>query len=53
MWCHTSEFTRDLLQSGIHKVLRVPHFGYPHRVFLDTVSFVGHTRPLPVRLDLD
>ena len=29
MWCHTSEFTRDLLQSGIHKVPRVHHFGYP------------------------
>jgi hypothetical protein len=33
VWCHTSEFTRDLLRSGIHKVLRVHHFGYP------TVSF--------------
>jgi hypothetical protein len=33
VWCHTIEFTRDLLRSGINKVLRVHHFGYP------TVSF--------------
>jgi hypothetical protein len=33
VWCHKSEFTRDLLPSGINKVLRVHHFGYP------TVSF--------------
>jgi hypothetical protein len=43
VWCHTSEFMRDLLQSGIHKMLRVHHFGYLPCVFLDTGAFVGQT----------
>jgi hypothetical protein len=29
VWCHTSEFTRVFLLSGIHTMLRVHHFGYP------------------------